>query len=103
MFCSVCLDLSTDFFHIIMCCLAGVDSVGTISASLVTYSSIHALRPDLIINAGTAGGFKVYFLFPCSNFDDDSNTPAHCLSSSYFLSFRLFDEVKTIIFELENE
>ncbi|KAL9418301.1 hypothetical protein AB3S75_041161 [Citrus x aurantiifolia] len=35
-----------------------VDSVGTISASLVTYASIQALKPDLIINAGTAGGFK---------------------------------------------
>ncbi|XP_077221152.1 5'-methylthioadenosine/S-adenosylhomocysteine nucleosidase-like isoform X2 [Tasmannia lanceolata] len=38
--------------------LLGVDSVGTISASLVTYASIQALNPDLIINAGTAGGFK---------------------------------------------
>ncbi|XP_010268331.1 PREDICTED: 5'-methylthioadenosine/S-adenosylhomocysteine nucleosidase 2 [Nelumbo nucifera] len=38
--------------------LLGVDSVGTISASLVTYASIQALKPDLIINAGTAGGFK---------------------------------------------
>ncbi|XP_068645995.1 5'-methylthioadenosine/S-adenosylhomocysteine nucleosidase-like [Aristolochia californica] len=36
----------------------GVDSVGTISASLVTYASILELKPDLIINAGTAGGFK---------------------------------------------
>ncbi|XP_031393465.1 5'-methylthioadenosine/S-adenosylhomocysteine nucleosidase 2-like [Punica granatum] len=36
----------------------GVDSVGTISASLVAYASISALQPDLIINAGTAGGFK---------------------------------------------
>ncbi|XVE93777.1 hypothetical protein REPUB_Repub01dG0223900 [Reevesia pubescens] len=36
----------------------GVDSVGTISASLMTYASIQALQPDLIINAGTAGGFK---------------------------------------------
>ncbi|KAF5745391.1 putative mta/sah nucleosidase [Tripterygium wilfordii] len=36
----------------------GVDSIGTISASLVTYASIQALQPDLIINAGTAGGFK---------------------------------------------
>ncbi|KAJ7978567.1 5'-methylthioadenosine/S-adenosylhomocysteine nucleosidase [Quillaja saponaria] len=36
----------------------GVDSIGTISASLVTYASIQALHPDLIINAGTAGGFK---------------------------------------------
>ncbi|KAK6916675.1 Nucleoside phosphorylase domain [Dillenia turbinata] len=36
----------------------GVDSVGTISAALVTYASIQALQPDLIINTGTAGGFK---------------------------------------------
>ncbi|KAJ7967214.1 5'-methylthioadenosine/S-adenosylhomocysteine nucleosidase [Quillaja saponaria] len=36
----------------------GVDSVGTISASLVTYAAIQVLQPDLIINAGTAGGFK---------------------------------------------
>lgn len=39
--------------------LSGVDSVGTVSASLITYASIQALQPDLIINAGTAGGFKV--------------------------------------------
>ncbi|PKA66239.1 5'-methylthioadenosine/S-adenosylhomocysteine nucleosidase 1 [Apostasia shenzhenica] len=39
--------------------ILGVDSVGTVSASLVTYASIQALKPDLIINAGTAGGFKV--------------------------------------------
>ncbi|CAK9162528.1 unnamed protein product [Ilex paraguariensis] len=38
--------------------IIGVDSVGTIPASLVTYASIQALKPDLIINAGTAGGFK---------------------------------------------
>ncbi|KMT01471.1 hypothetical protein BVRB_9g214780 [Beta vulgaris subsp. vulgaris] len=37
----------------------GVDGVGTVSASLVIYATIHALKPDLIINAGTAGGFKV--------------------------------------------
>ncbi|VVB10309.1 unnamed protein product [Arabis nemorensis] len=36
----------------------GVDSVGTVPASLVTYASIQAMKPDLIINAGTAGGFK---------------------------------------------
>ncbi|KMZ67812.1 5'-methylthioadenosine/S-adenosylhomocysteine nucleosidase [Zostera marina] len=36
----------------------GVDSVGTVSASLLTYASVQALKPDLIINAGTAGGFK---------------------------------------------
>ncbi|XP_020590240.1 5'-methylthioadenosine/S-adenosylhomocysteine nucleosidase 2-like [Phalaenopsis equestris] len=38
--------------------LFGVDSVGTVSASLVTYASIQALKPELVINAGTAGGFK---------------------------------------------
>ncbi|XAR72738.1 Adenosylhomocysteine nucleosidase [Bertholletia excelsa] len=36
----------------------GVDGVGTVSASLVTFASMQALQPDLIINAGTAGGFK---------------------------------------------
>ncbi|ONH92162.1 hypothetical protein PRUPE_8G159400 [Prunus persica] len=36
----------------------GVDCVGTVSASLVAYAAIQALQPDLIINAGTAGGFK---------------------------------------------
>ncbi|KAL7002598.1 Mutanase [Sarracenia purpurea var. burkii] len=36
----------------------GVDNVGTISAALVTYASVQALQPDLIINAGTAGSFK---------------------------------------------
>ncbi|XP_071690408.1 5'-methylthioadenosine/S-adenosylhomocysteine nucleosidase-like [Rutidosis leptorrhynchoides] len=37
----------------------GVNSVGTVPASLVTFASIQALKPDLLINAGTAGGFKV--------------------------------------------
>ncbi|KZV53466.1 5'-methylthioadenosine/S-adenosylhomocysteine nucleosidase 1-like [Dorcoceras hygrometricum] len=36
----------------------GVDSVGTVSVSLLTYASVQALHPDIIINAGTAGGFK---------------------------------------------
>ncbi|XP_058213151.1 5'-methylthioadenosine/S-adenosylhomocysteine nucleosidase-like isoform X3 [Rhododendron vialii] len=43
--------------------ILGVDSVGTISASLVTYASILALQPDLIINAGTAGGFKCFDMY----------------------------------------
>ncbi|GAY65340.1 hypothetical protein CUMW_240370, partial [Citrus unshiu] len=46
------------FFANLNLILSEVDSVGTISASLVTYASIQALKPDLIINAGTAGGFK---------------------------------------------
>ncbi|XP_042507066.1 5'-methylthioadenosine/S-adenosylhomocysteine nucleosidase-like [Macadamia integrifolia] len=36
----------------------GVDSVGTITASLVTFASIQELKPDLIINAGTSRGFQ---------------------------------------------
>lgn len=37
----------------------GVDSVGTVSSALVTYASVQALKPDIVINVGTAGGFKV--------------------------------------------
>nr|ACR35511.1 unknown [Zea mays] len=36
----------------------GVDSVGTVPVAVVTSFSIQTLKPDLIINAGTAGGFK---------------------------------------------
>ncbi|XP_024367530.1 5'-methylthioadenosine/S-adenosylhomocysteine nucleosidase isoform X2 [Physcomitrium patens] len=36
----------------------GVDSVGTVPCSLLTYASAVALRPNLLINAGTAGGFQ---------------------------------------------
>jgi 5'-methylthioadenosine nucleosidase len=35
----------------------GVDSVGTVPAALTAYQACHVLRPDLLINAGTAGGF----------------------------------------------
>ena len=34
-----------------------VDSVGTVPAALTAYAACAALSPDLIINAGTAGGF----------------------------------------------
>jgi hypothetical protein len=33
----------------------------------VTYAAIQALQPDLIINAGTAGGFKVCPSLSCLN------------------------------------
>ncbi|CAN1748711.1 5'-methylthioadenosine/S-adenosylhomocysteine nucleosidase [Linum perenne] len=36
----------------------GVDSVGTVSAALLSSAAIQAFKPDLIINAGTSGGFK---------------------------------------------
>ena len=57
------IDTSTINYRLLTVSSVGVDSVGTVSASLVTYASILALQPDLIINAGTAGGFKVCFLF----------------------------------------
>lgn len=41
----------------------GVDSVGTVPSSLLTYAAGVALQPNLIINAGTAGGFQVTSLF----------------------------------------
>jgi 5'-methylthioadenosine nucleosidase len=36
----------------------GVDNVGTTPAALSTYLSVMEHKPDLIINAGTGGGFK---------------------------------------------
>lgn len=35
----------------------GVDNVGTVPAAVATFAAIHQFSPDLIINAGTAGGF----------------------------------------------
>ena len=40
------------------CTINGVDNVGTVPASLSTYLAIQAIKPDLVISAGTAGGFK---------------------------------------------
>ena len=34
-----------------------VDNVGTVPAALATYLTLQAIQPDLLINAGTAGGF----------------------------------------------
>lgn len=36
-----------------------MDNVGTVGASLATYLACAAYSPDLVISAGTAGGFKV--------------------------------------------
>ena len=43
----------------------GVDNVGTVPAALITYASIQALHPDLVIDIGTAGGFKVWINLTC--------------------------------------
>jgi hypothetical protein len=40
------------------CSRFGVDNVGTTPAALSTYLAITQMNPDLVINAGTAGGFK---------------------------------------------
>jgi nucleoside phosphorylase len=36
----------------------GVDNVGTSAATLSTFLAINQLKPDLVISAGTAGGFR---------------------------------------------
>eukprot|EP00197_Chlamydomonas_leiostraca_P003932 CAMPEP_0202869702 /NCGR_PEP_ID=MMETSP1391-20130828/12599_1 /ASSEMBLY_ACC=CAM_ASM_000867 /TAXON_ID=1034604 /ORGANISM="Chlamydomonas leiostraca, Strain SAG 11-49" /LENGTH=246 /DNA_ID=CAMNT_0049550049 /DNA_START=25 /DNA_END=765 /DNA_ORIENTATION=+ len=40
------------------CGTHGVDNVGTVPAALSTYLAVQAFKPDLVISAGTAGGFK---------------------------------------------
>lgn len=36
----------------------GVDNVGTVPAALTAYVAISQFKPDIVLNAGTAGGFK---------------------------------------------
>mmetsp|Transcript_1209 Transcript_1209/g.1554 ORF Transcript_1209/g.1554 Transcript_1209/m.1554 type:complete len:252 (+) Transcript_1209:34-789(+) len=36
----------------------GVDNVGTVAAGISLWLAIEKIQPDLVINAGTAGGFK---------------------------------------------
>ena len=55
------------------CPLYGVDIVGTVGAALSTFSAVQALEPDLVINAGTCGGFKrmggsVGSIYLCTSF-----------------------------------
>jgi 5'-methylthioadenosine nucleosidase len=38
-------------------CKSGVDNVGTTPAAITAFACISALRPSLVLNAGTAGGF----------------------------------------------
>lgn len=40
------------------CPVHGVDNVATIPAAVISYLAIGALKPDLTITAGTAGGFR---------------------------------------------
>ena len=39
------------------CSTHGVDSVGTVPAAVTAYLALQTFRPDLIVSAGTAGGF----------------------------------------------
>lgn len=41
-----------------LCKTHGVDNIGTQAASVNTYILLNEIKPDLIINAGTAGGFN---------------------------------------------
>ncbi len=36
----------------------GVDLIGTVPAAISTYLALQTFKPDLLISAGTAGGFK---------------------------------------------
>ncbi|CAN0001325.1 unnamed protein product, partial [Hapterophycus canaliculatus] len=40
------------------CARFGVDQIGTVAAGLSAWLSVETIKPDLVINAGTAGGFK---------------------------------------------
>lgn len=42
------------------CPVHGVDNIATIPATVFTYLSLAALKPDLVISAGTAGGFRCH-------------------------------------------
>lgn len=35
-----------------------VDNVGTVPAAVAAYLAVQSFAPDLVVNAGTAGGFK---------------------------------------------
>ena len=55
------------------CQLYKVDIVGTLGGGIATFAAIQALDPDLIINAGTCGGFramkgKVGSIYLCTTF-----------------------------------
>eukprot|EP00887_Chlorella_sp_A99_P000548 scaffold17.g548.t1 len=40
------------------CKVNGVDQVGTVPAALMTYLAVQSFSPDVVISAGTAGGFR---------------------------------------------
>lgn len=40
------------------CSTHNVDHVGTMAATLTTQLAVTAFKPDIVISAGTAGGFK---------------------------------------------
>ncbi|KAK9802959.1 hypothetical protein WJX72_010723 [[Myrmecia] bisecta] len=50
--------LSVHVVHNGKCRVHGVDNVGTVPAALTAYLAIQEFKPDLVISAGTAGGFK---------------------------------------------
>lgn len=58
----VCTDYKGLAINVVTCGTCqrfGVQHVGTMPAVLATYLAIQELKPDLIVSAGTAGGFKV--------------------------------------------
>eukprot|EP00210_Caulerpa_lentillifera_P000054 g51.t2 len=69
--------LNITLVHNGKCKSTEVDNIGTVAAALTAFCALKKFTPDLIINAGTAGGFKsqgaeigdVYLSLSCVNHD----------------------------------
>lgn len=62
--------------------------MGTVPASLLTYAAALALQPDLIINAGTAGGFQVLHYFLSSHLVDFAVLSSHIRCCGHICRFK---------------
>ena len=51
-------DIKVTVVHNGTCQTHKVDNIGTVPAGLTAYVALQEFRPDLVISAGTAGGFK---------------------------------------------
>ena len=53
-----CAGITVTVAHNGTCQTHGVDNIGTVAAGLTAYVALQEFKPDLVISAGTAGGFK---------------------------------------------
>lgn len=63
------------------CATHGVDQVGTTAAALTTYLAVQAFKPDVVISAGTAGGFNAQ-VRTCGCMVHDTPTRGGCASTT---------------------